>query len=97
MAITAVGRVDFLIGDRLIIEVDGKPNHASSSMRHKDLIRDANAAARDFVTLRFDYAMVVHDWPLVESAILAQVAADATSGRPLCANTLPEQATARAS
>jgi very-short-patch-repair endonuclease len=70
-----VGIVDFLIGDRLIVEVDGKPNHATESMRHKDLVRDANAAAADYVTLRFDYAMVIHDWPLVERAIRAQVSA----------------------
>jgi very-short-patch-repair endonuclease len=75
VVIDTVGTVDFVIGDRLLIEVDGKPNHASPAKRHKDLVRDANAAARDFITLRFDYAMVVHDWPLVERAILAQVAA----------------------
>lgn len=75
VSIVGVGRVDFLIGDRLLVEIDGKPNHDSDSERHKDLSRDANAAAWDYVTLRFDYALVVHDWTLVESAILAQVAA----------------------
>ncbi|MDX2375972.1 type IV toxin-antitoxin system AbiEi family antitoxin domain-containing protein [Microbacterium sp. LRZ72] len=73
--IPGVGRVDFLIGDRLLIEADGRAGHEDPAARHKDLVRDAHAAAWGYVTLRFDYALVVHDWPLVEAAILAQVAA----------------------
>ena len=42
--------------------------------RHKDLVRDANAAAWGYVTLRFDYALIVHDWDLVEAAILGSLA-----------------------
>lgn len=68
--LTSVGVVDFLIGERLIVEVDGVANHDGDSQRHKDLVRDANAAAWGFVTLRFDCAMVVHDWATVELAIL---------------------------
>lgn len=84
--VAGVGEVDIVIGDRLIIEADGKQNHDDgaadpsqplSSLRHKDLLRDARAAARGFETLRFDYAMIVHDWPTVEAAILAKIAAGA--------------------
>ena len=71
--IASVGRVDFVIGERLIVEVDGADNHDGESHRHKDLVRDANAAAWGYVTLRFDYAMVVHDWDTVELAILGLV------------------------
>ncbi|MDQ7878081.1 DUF559 domain-containing protein [Microbacterium sp. QXD-8] len=71
--IVSVGRVDFVIGERLIVEVDGAPNHDGASHRHKDLVRDANAAAWGLVSLRFDYAMVVHDWETVELAILGLV------------------------
>ena len=71
--IVSVGRVDFVIGERLIVEVDGAGNHDGTSHRHKDLVRDAHAAAWGYVTLRFDYAMVVHDWETVELAILAHV------------------------
>jgi very-short-patch-repair endonuclease len=71
--VPGVGIVDFVLGDRLILEVDGKPNHAGAPERHKDLMRDVVAAAHGFDTLRFDYAMVVHDWPVVEAAILAKV------------------------
>ncbi|MFT4281983.1 DUF559 domain-containing protein [Microbacterium sp.] len=72
--IVGVGVVDVLVGDRLIVETDGKANHDSPSLRHKDLLRDAHAALWGYVTLRFDYAMIVHEWDLVESAILASVA-----------------------
>ena len=73
VTIVSVGIVDFLIGESLIIEVDGRENHEDSSKRHKDLVRDANAAVWGYITLRFDYAMVVHDWETVELAILAHV------------------------
>lgn len=72
--VIATGDVDLLIEDWLIVETDGKQNHGSPEHRHKDLIRDANAAAWGHVTLRFDYAMVVHDWDLVERAIVATLA-----------------------
>ncbi|SIO15798.1 endonuclease domain-containing protein [Agromyces cerinus] len=68
--IVGVGRVDFVLGDRLILEVDGRPGHEDAESRHKDLVRDAVAAAHGYDTLRFDYALVVHDWPAVEAAIL---------------------------
>lgn len=73
VTIVSVGVVDFLVGESLIIEVDGRANHDDPSYRHKDLARDANAAAWGYITLRFDYAMVVHDWETVELAILAHV------------------------
>lgn len=70
-------RSDFLIGDRLLLEVDGKDNHADAAHRHADLVRDAEAALWDLETLRFDYALVIHEWELVEAAILAKVEAGA--------------------
>ncbi|MEW1963479.1 type IV toxin-antitoxin system AbiEi family antitoxin domain-containing protein [Microbacterium sp. NPDC077644] len=87
--IDGVGEVDFVIGDRLIVEADGKENHdddpgvsapLKGSRRHKDLVRDAKAAALGYETLRFDYALIVHDWPTVEAAILAKVRAGAHLG-----------------
>jgi very-short-patch-repair endonuclease len=72
--IAGVGIVDILIGDRLIVEADGRDNHDGDGLRHKDLVRDATAAVWGYETLRFDYALIVHDWPLVEAAILAAVA-----------------------
>jgi very-short-patch-repair endonuclease len=74
VAIPTVGIVDFVVGDRLILETDGKENHDGASHRHKDLRRDAAASRLGYETLRFDYALVIHDWPTVEAAILAALA-----------------------
>lgn len=73
--IEGVGRVDFVLGGRIILEVDGRLNHDGPSLRHKDLMRDAAAAAQGYETLRFDYAMIVHDWPAVIAAIEGRLAA----------------------
>ncbi|MGH3703635.1 MAG: DUF559 domain-containing protein [Agromyces sp.] len=70
--IPGVGRVDFLLAGLIVLEVDGVAGHADgAASRHKDLVRDAVASTFGLEALRFDYAMVVHDWPLVEAAILA--------------------------
>lgn len=69
VSILGVGEVDFVIGERLIIEADGRENHARAKERSKDLRRDAVAASAGFTTLRFTYALIVDDWPLVEAAI----------------------------
>lgn len=73
LSIRGVGEIDIVIGDRLLIECDGRENHEKEAQRHKDLMRDARAAALGYETLRFDYAMIVHDWARVEAAILAKV------------------------
>ncbi|QNA93029.1 MULTISPECIES: type IV toxin-antitoxin system AbiEi family antitoxin domain-containing protein [unclassified Microbacterium] len=68
--IDGVGRVDFVLGDRLILEADGEENHGSTTRRHIDRIRDAAASRLGYETLRFDYAQIVHDWPTVQGAVL---------------------------
>lgn len=73
VSIHGVGRVDFVIAGRLILEADGRENHTGAERRHRDLIRDAAASARGYETLRFDYAMIVHDWDAVVQAILPAV------------------------
>lgn len=70
--IDGVGRVDFVVGGRVILETDGRENH-EGERRHNDLIRDAAASALGYETLRFDYAMVVHDWERVAAAILPAI------------------------
>jgi len=69
-----VGRVDFVIEDRIILEADGKENHASSTQRHRDLSRDAVASRLGYETLRFDYALIIHEWDTVIAAITAALA-----------------------
>ncbi|MFF0911424.1 DUF559 domain-containing protein [Microbacterium enclense] len=70
--IPRVGVVDFVLDRSIILEVDGRDYHDGASLRHKDLRRDSLAAAQGYETLRFDYALVLYDWPLVERAILAR-------------------------
>src|SRR5690606_8366426 len=74
VVIDGVGRVDFVVDGRLIIEADGKQNHDGASMRHKDLVRDAAASGLGYETLHFDYAQIIHDWTTVQAAILAALA-----------------------
>lgn len=72
--IDGVGRVDFVAGGRLIIEVDGRENHAKPERRHNDLVRDAAASAVGYESLRFDYSLVVYNWEVVVDAILPALA-----------------------
>lgn len=74
VSIDGVGRVDFVVGSRVILEADGKGNHAGRAERHRDLIRDAAASRLGFETLRFDYAMIIHEWDVVIAAILGALA-----------------------
>lgn len=71
--IAGVGRVDFLIGDRLIVEIDSTEHHAGRENRLRDLDRDAVAHSFGFVPLRFDYLQVMDDWEFVASTVLAIV------------------------
>lgn len=71
VALTGVGRVDFVIEGRLVLEVDGKENHAGADKMHQDRGRDAAASALGYETLRFDYEQVFDNWPAVVTAILA--------------------------
>lgn len=72
--INGVGRVDFVLEGRVILEADGKGNHDGSSERHRDLRRDAEASRLGYETLRFDYAMIIHDWDVVAGAIASALA-----------------------
>lgn len=69
--IDGVGRVDFVIEGRVILEADGRENHDGPANRHRDLMRDALASRLGFETLRFDYAMILHSWDVVVAAIAA--------------------------
>ena len=60
-------RVDFLIGERLIIEIDS----TSFDDRAADAKRDARLGILGYRVLRFDYDMVVNHWNLVRDAVLA--------------------------
>ncbi|ROZ98812.1 DUF559 domain-containing protein [Gordonia sp. OPL2] len=68
--IKGVGRVDLLVGTRLIIEVDSEEFHdRTPEQREKDRRRDEAAARLGYVTLRFSYQRVVNDWDQAEDTV----------------------------
>jgi len=68
--IEGVGRVDLLVGDRLIIELDGG-THGDAVGVSRDRRRDAISTAAGYRTERYGYQQVIYDWPQVLDAILA--------------------------
>lgn len=67
--------VDFLIGERLVVQVDGHAHHSTAADRGRDVLHDAELRLRGFTVLRFTYAQVLHDWPAVQRSIARAVAA----------------------
>lgn len=63
-------RVDFVVGERLVVEVDGREFHE----RERDYARDARLSARGYRVLRFSYRQVMFEWVAVEASLLAAVA-----------------------
>jgi very-short-patch-repair endonuclease len=68
--VNGVGRVDFLVGDRLVIEVDGAQFHTGPAFEN-DRRRDAALSALGFRVLRFSYTQVERRPGEVVAAILA--------------------------
>lgn len=66
--------VDLLVGDRLVLQIDGFEFHASSRQRSQDIAHDAELRLRGFTVIRLSYAQIVHDWPGVERTIRRAVA-----------------------
>lgn len=69
--IPGIGRVDFLIGDRLIVEVDGREFH--SDRFEEDRNRDLEANRIGYRVLRLSYLQVVHFWERCEATLLAMI------------------------
>ena len=67
--------VDAVVGDRLVVQVDGYEFHASSAQRTKDIAHDAELRLRGFTVLRFSYSQIVHDWPYVGRTIRSALSA----------------------
>lgn len=67
--------VDVLVGEWLVIQIDGWAHHSSSAQRSKDIAHDAELRLRGYTVLRFSYAQVVHDAAGVERTIRRALAA----------------------
>jgi very-short-patch-repair endonuclease len=68
VVISGVGRVDFLLGEHLVLEVDSKTHHSNP---YADRKRDAVLSTLGKRVLRFMYSQIVYELPEVESAILS--------------------------
>lgn len=66
--------VDGLIGDLLVIQVDGFAFHSSSADRTRDLAHDRELVSRGYTVLRFSYADVLYHWDRVERAVAGAIA-----------------------
>jgi very-short-patch-repair endonuclease len=70
--IPGVGRVDVLIGDRLVLELDSRSHHLGDNYE-RDRTRDLELFRQGFVVLRVSYHRAMFDWESVEDAILLAV------------------------
>lgn len=67
--ISGVGRVDFLIGDRLVVEVDGRTHHLGGQFE-QDRRRDLELIRQGYVVVRLSYRMLFDDWQRTQEMIL---------------------------
>ena len=74
LRIAGVGRVDFVLGDRLVVEVDGQEFHSSPEQFESDRRRDALLSALGYRVLRFSYRQVMGRWDEVDLAVRAAIA-----------------------
>lgn len=72
VVIAGIGRVDFIIGERLVVEIDGAEHHVGRF--EADRRRDALLSQRGYRVLRFSYWQVIDRWHEVEAAVWAAVA-----------------------
>ncbi len=65
-------RVDLLIGDKLVVQVDG--GHHVGAQREADVRHDALLALNGYHVIRVGYRQLVDDWPSVQQAIVSAIA-----------------------
>lgn len=71
--IGTVGRVDLVVGERFVVELDSKSWHTSARAYAEDRRRDLELIERGYIILRVTYDQIMSQWPLVERAIRAVV------------------------
>lgn len=65
-------RVDILIGERLVIQIDGATH--TGEQRTSDIEHDAQLTLRGYHVLRFSYEQIMERWHEVQSVIMDAVA-----------------------
>lgn len=66
--------VDFLIGARLVVQIDGWAHHRTSRDRNRDIAHDAQLTLAGYTVLRVSYDQVMNRWEEVHGLIVAAVA-----------------------
>ena len=64
--------VDFLIGDRLVLQIDG--GHHVGPQRRGDIAHDTQLTLLGYYVVRIDYVQVMTMWPEVHDVIVRAVA-----------------------
>ncbi len=65
-------RVDFLIGDRLVLQIDG--GHHVGLQRAEDVAHDAALTLRGYHVIRVTYVQVVARWHEVQDVVMRAIA-----------------------
>ena len=68
--IAGVGRVDFLIGDRLVLEADGYEWHGERVAFERDRKRDRELVRRGYIVIRATYSQVMDELDAIVLAVL---------------------------
>lgn len=70
ISIPGVGRVDLLVGDRLIVECDSDAHHRSKEAHQEDRRRDLAARDLGLDVVRLTYHQIWLDWPATQLSLL---------------------------
>jgi very-short-patch-repair endonuclease len=65
-------RVDFVIGERLVVQIDG--GHHVGAQRSRDIAHDTELMLRGYHVIRIGYDQLMNQWASVQAQILAAVA-----------------------
>ncbi|WP_229702685.1 endonuclease domain-containing protein [Microbacterium murale] len=64
-------RVDFLIGERLVVQIDG--GHHVGAQRTSDIAHDALLKLNGYHVIRISYEQLMNQWAVVQATILAAI------------------------
>jgi very-short-patch-repair endonuclease len=73
VSIPGIGRVDILIGDRLVLELDGRAWHDRPGDFERDRSRDRALTTAGYAVFRASYSQVMSSWPVLEQQILTLI------------------------
>lgn len=71
VVIPGVGRVDLLVGRRLVLEIDSRAHHTGVENHTRDRTRDRRLHALGYLPVRLTYHQVIHGWDEVLPDLLA--------------------------